>query len=127
MSCAFSLGYNDAVDFFFPQDDLQRLGPEETRIQSLDIEPYPDGERVRVSLQITPFVVRPYIEITVTDAGGNEVATASVVEPMSWKLELTMHLRGASTNPFTVEARLFYPDGPRPEPISKVFRVPAQS
>ncbi|MFH1183654.1 MAG: hypothetical protein V1755_01265 [Chloroflexota bacterium] len=114
------------MDFFFPQDDLQRLAPEETRIQSLEVDPYPDGERVRVDLHLTPFQVRPHIEVTLRDANGDEVAAASIVEPMSWKLELTMHLRGASANPFTVEARLYYPDGPQVEPVFRVFEVLSQ-
>lgn len=111
------------MDFFFPEGDLQRVAPEDTRIQSLEVDPYPDGERVRVSIGITPFRVRPHIEVTLSDAHGDEVASASIVEPMSWKLEMTMHLRGASASPFTVEARLFYPDGPQSEPVSKVFEV----
>jgi hypothetical protein len=114
------------MDFFFPADDLERLAPEQTRIQSLDVQPYPDGERLRVNLQMTPFQVRPHLEVTLTDASGAEVATASIIEPMSWKLELTMHLRGASAGPFTLQARLFYPEGPQPAPVSTVFEVPAK-
>ena len=126
MSCVCSLDYNDRMDFFFPQDDLQRLAPEETRIESLEVEPYPDGQRVRVSLKMTPFQQRPHIEISVADASGAEVSAASIVEPMSWNLELTMHLRGASAGPFRMEARLFYPDGPQPPPISHVFEISPQ-
>lgn len=111
------------MDFFFPEDDLQRMTPEETHITSLTAEPYPDGERVRVNLEITPFQTRPYIEILMTDAGGSEVATASIVEPMAWKLEFTMHLRGAKNGPFIVEAKLFYPEGPRAEPVTRTFEV----
>src|SRR5512139_85740 len=98
------------MDFFFPADDLERVPPERTRLESVEAVPYPDGERVRVNLRITPFLVRPYIEIAVHDGAEHEVAAASVVEPMSWNLELTLHLRGASAGPFTVEARLYYPD-----------------
>ena len=111
------------MGFFFPEDGLQRLPPAETRILALDVHPYPDGERVRVDLKLTPFETRPYIEVTVTDVSGDEVATASIVEPMTWQLEFTLHLRGATRSPFTVEARLFYPDGPQAEPVTRVFEV----
>ena len=62
------------MDFFFPEDDLQRMTPEETHITSLTAEPYPDGERVRVDIGMTPFQTRPYLEVTLTDANGGEVA-----------------------------------------------------
>jgi hypothetical protein len=111
------------MDFFFPEDDLQRMTPEETHITSLTAEPYPDGERVRVDIEITPFQKRPYIEVLLTDAANEEVATASIVEPMGWKLEFTLHLRGAQGSPFKLEARLFYPDGPHAEPVTRSFEV----
>ncbi len=111
------------MDFFFPEDDLQRMTPEETHITSLTAEPYPDGERIRVNIEMTPFQTRPYIEVTLTDVQGSEVATASIVEPMGWKLEFTMHLRGAKGSPFKIEARLFYPDGPQDKPVAQTFDV----
>ena len=121
MGRAFLRCYNTGMGFFFPEDDLQRMTPEETRITSLAAEPYSDGRRVRVNIEMTPFQIRPYLEVALTDANGAEVATASIVEPMAWKLEFTMHLRGASASPFKIEARLFYPDGPQAEPVNTVF------
>jgi hypothetical protein len=118
-------GYNTRMDFFFPEDDLNRLVPEETRITSLTAEPYPDGERVRVNIEMTPFQKRPHLEVTITGAGGEEVATASIVEPMGWKLEFTMHLRGSQDSPFKIEARLYYPDGPQPAPVIATFDAKA--
>jgi hypothetical protein len=111
------------MGFFFPEDGLKRVPPEDTRISALDAEPYPDGERLRVNLKMTPFETRPYIEVTLTDAHGDEVAAASIVEPMNWQLEFTLHLRGATASPFTITAHLFYPDGPHAEPVTKVIEV----
>ena len=111
------------MDFFFPEDNLQRATPEETRITSLSAEPYPDGERVRVDLEMTPFQRRPHIEVTLNDANGDEVASVSIVEPMSWKLEFTLHLRGANASPFKLEAKLFYPEGPQAAPVTHSFEV----
>jgi hypothetical protein len=124
MPRTFLLGYNVWMGFFFAEDDLERASPEETRILAVEAEPYPDGERVRVNIRMTPFLTRPHIEVTVTDMHGDEVATASIVEPMGWNLEFTMHLRGATGSPFRIESRLFYPDGPQSLPVSQVFEVP---
>ncbi|MEW6402096.1 MAG: hypothetical protein AB1649_09865 [Chloroflexota bacterium] len=104
------------MDFFFPEDNLNRATPEETKIKELSAQPYPDGYRLHVHLEITPFQKRPHIEVTITDADGEEVASTSIVEPLSWKLEFTMHVRGELRNPYLLEAKLFYPDGPTAEP-----------
>ena len=111
------------MDFFFPEDSLSRMTPEETKILSLRAEPYPDGYRLRVNIEITPFQKRPHIEATLTDGNGEEIASTSLIEPMTWKLEFTMHIRGELNNPYTLEARLFYPDGPAAQTKSFTFDV----
>lgn len=111
------------MEFFFPEDNLSRTVPEETKINSLSAQPYPDGRRLRVNLEVTPFQKRPYIEVTLNDSSGAEVASASIVEPMSWKLEFTMHIRGELKNPYMLNARLYYPDGPSQEPLNYSFDV----
>lgn len=110
---------------FIPPEDLsKRARPEETHILNMEATPYPDGRRVRLNLEITPFQVRPHIEIWVTNAEGDEVASASIIEPMSWKVELTLHLRdGGGHNPYTAEALLFYPDGPQDAPRTLTFEA----
>ena len=97
--------------------------PEETRITSLTAQPYSDGYRLRVNIEMTPFQKRPHLEVELTDADGEEVASSSIVEPLSWKIEFTMHIRGELRNPYTLEARLFYPDGPSAEARTFQFRV----
>jgi hypothetical protein len=112
------------MDFFFPEDNLQRMVPEETRITSLTAQAYPDGYRVRCNIEITPYQKRPHIEVTLNDADGVDVASTSIVEPMSWKLEFTLHIREEELkNPYTLEAKLYYPDGPSQEPVAFSFDV----
>lgn len=112
------------MDFFFPEDNLARMVPEETHITALSAEAWLDGRRLRVNLEITPFQKRPYIEVTLNDAHGEEIASTSIVEPLSWKLEFTMHIRGELNNPYTLNARLYYPeDGPSDEPRQFSFDV----
>ena len=112
------------MEFFFPEDNLTRAVPEETRITSITAEPWPDSRRVRVNLEITPFQKRPHIEVSLVNGEGQEVATTSIVEPMSWKIEFTLHIRGGRVNPFTLTVRLFYPDGPTDETRPLTFEVP---
>ena len=103
--------------------------PEETSITSLSAEPYPDGRRLHVNIAVTPFQKRPYIEVTLNNAAGDEIASTSIVEPLTWKMEFTMHLRGEIDNPYTLHARLYYPEGPSQEPLAYSFDVqppPAQ-
>ena len=114
------------MEFFFPEDNLNRMTPEETRIDSLSVQPYPDGQRLRVNIEITPFQKRPYLEFVLRDSAGEEAASVSMVEPLSWNLEFTMHLRGELNNPYTLEARLFYPEGPAAEPKTIAFDVEPQ-
>ena len=111
------------MDFFLPEDHLQRATPEETRITSLTAQPYPDGYRLRVNIEMTPFQKRPHLEVVLSDADHEEVASSSIVEPLGWKIEFTMHIRGELNNPYTLEARLFYPEGPVTEPQTFTFEV----
>lgn len=111
------------MDFFFPEDQLQRMTPEETHITSLTAQPYPDGYRLHVNIEMTPFQKRPHLEVLLNDSNGDEVASTSIVEPLGWKIEFTMHIRGELKNPYTLEAILFYPDGPTTEPQTFKFDV----
>jgi hypothetical protein len=61
--------------------------------------------------------------VTLNDSNGDEVASTNIVEPMSWKLEFTMHIRGELNNPYALSARLYYPDGPANEPLIYSFDV----
>jgi len=111
------------MDFFFPEDNLNRLVPEETNITSLSAQPYPDGYRLHVNIEMTPFQKRPHIEVLLRDADGEEVASSTIVEPLNWKIEFTMHIRGELNNPYTIEAKLYYPDGPSQAPRTFAFDV----
>ena len=111
--------------FFFP--DLEEINnskvpPEEVRIENLSGEAYADGRRVRVNLDMTPFQVRPHADIVLLNPQGEPAANISIIEPMSWKLEFTLHLREARQDGnYTLMARIFYP--PRDEEDPKLFRL----
>jgi hypothetical protein len=110
------------VDIFFQDPNEIRLPPDEVRIRDLRAQTLPDGRRVHVYLEVDPFQKRPSAELTISDVAGNRLATASVIESMTRKMELTMHLRGreASVEPtqeggYTLQVVLFYL-APLPKP-----------
>lgn len=112
------------MEFFLPTlpENLSRTQPETTRILSLQARPYEDCRRILVKMDITPFEKRPHIEVSLRDAQGQEISAASFIEPMAWNLEFTLHLRKQpSAGDLTLEARLFYPEGPAAEPVITRF------
>ena len=97
------------MDIFFLEPDEIPLPPEEVRIRTLRAELRPDGIRVRLYLEVDPFQKKPNADIVITDPTGVVAADASIIEPMTRKMELTMHLRGdLPAGQYSVHARLYY-------------------
>ena len=67
---------------------------EDVRFGEVSVRPYGDGRRVKVNFALTPFLERPSVNIAVTNALGNEVASMSLIEAMDTEFEFTVHLRG---------------------------------
>ena len=92
-------------------DDLEG-GPrsrEEVRLNELGLFVYEDRRRVAVGFNLTPFLERPSILVRVTSAGGEEVATLSVIEAMQPNFNLTLHLRDdGAGDPYQLEAIIYY-------------------
>jgi hypothetical protein len=100
------------MEFFINDPNFPRLAPADTRLVGLTATPDPDGRRIRVNLEITPFQQRPEIEIALTDPAGNLITSTIIIEPVSWKLELTLHIRkpGPTNEKYTLSATLLYPE-----------------
>ena len=122
---------SDDLEFFFPELNPAENGvvpqpPEAMRILELKAEPVADGgpTRVRVYIEVTAFQQRPYLEVTLSDAQGNEVASASIIEPMQRKNVFTMHVRGTQQNgSFRLATRLFYPEKPDSDTRQIEFQI----
>jgi len=100
------------MDIFFQEPSAVPLPPSEVRIKDLRAEPWPDGQRVRVFLEITPFQKRPNGELVIVNAQGEEVASIDIIEAMSPRMEFTMHLRPLQrAGVYTLTATVFYPRG----------------
>ena len=85
------------------------LPPSDVRIRNLSMDPYPDGKRLRLNLELTPFQKPPSGEILITDLLGNPVASASLIEVIDAQMQLTLHLRTSEPQgQFTAHVIIFY-------------------
>jgi hypothetical protein len=111
---------SDEFEFFFPELDPAEEGnlpvpPEEMRFKEVRVEPVLDNGpiRLRVYVETSPFTQRPYLEVTLFNQQGDEISSASVIEPMQRKNVFTLHVRGGQkSGKFSLQARLFYPEKP---------------
>ncbi len=96
------------MDLFFADPSEIPLPPEEVRLRDVTVEPYPDGRRVRVTLDMDPFQQRPNADLVVFDAQGARAAAASIIESMARKMALTLHIRTPQPGKYTLQVVLFY-------------------
>ena len=99
------------MEFFINDPNIVRYPPAEIHLLDLRTNSDPDGKRLRVALDLTPFQQRLNLELDLKDSAGNEVASASIIEPVGWKLDLTLHIRktGSINGKYTLSASLSYP------------------
>jgi len=97
------------MDIFFRDPNEIPLPPEEVRLSALKAEPWPDGRRVRIYLEVDPFQKRPSADLIITNAAGDEVARANILETISRKMEINMHLREDKPGgEYNVQAVVYY-------------------
>ncbi|MCB9435749.1 MAG: hypothetical protein H6673_01990 [Anaerolineales bacterium] len=100
------------ISFFEPGDVPQP--PDKVKITHLTATPVADGWRVKIDVHVTPFQLRPNLEIALVREGDNPVpvSTLSIVETMHPRMEFTMHVRGV-TEPwghYRLHAMVYYRD-----------------
>lgn len=109
------------MDIFFNDPNDVPLPPDQIEIRELSAKPNPDGSRMLVNFEITPFQERPNIELSLNNQAGKEVASVSVVEAIENRMEFTLHVREPQPyGPGTLSMQVFYtdlstldqPDGP---------------
>lgn len=82
----------------------------EVRIKEVRVEPTADAQRVAVWVELTPFIERPNIDITLW-RGEEEVRSLSVVATMQHQMQVTLHLpRHDPVGAYEVQVDLVYED-----------------
>lgn len=80
---------------FITDPELAPRPREEIEITDFQAEPYPDGRRLHLDIEMTPFAPadRPSLEITAVDSKGRPISSVSVIDSMQRRLSLTMHFK----------------------------------
>lgn len=117
------------MDYFNIDPDEQLLPPNEIRLVSLKAEPYPDGQRIHVRLQLTPFQQPPCLELTLVDSQGIDAGSVSIIEPPHKNEEITMHIRNSikASGKFILTARIYYPEIEDQDTLSIEINIPDKS
>jgi hypothetical protein len=103
------------MDIFFQDPSETPLPPDEVRIRVLRAEPWSDGRRVKVYLEVDPFQKRPNLDGFILNEEGEVVSDISLIETMTRKMEFNMHLREEkSASSYTLRFILYY-TSPLPE------------
>ena len=104
------------MDIFFPDPNDPPRPPEEVRLRSLRAEPWPEGGRIKVYLELTPFQKRPSAEVRLIDPVDTVAAQVSIVETFSHKLEFNLHLLPDSpAGKYTLDVTVYYQELPTQE------------
>lgn len=104
------------MDIFFTNLNEVPLPPAEVRIRALRAEPWPDGRRVRVFMEVDPSQKKPSADLVILNELGEEVAAASIIENVIRHVEVTLHLRGAQAgDTYTLQASLYFASLPEPD------------
>ncbi|NLX10224.1 MAG: hypothetical protein GXY36_11250 [Chloroflexi bacterium] len=105
-----------SFDLFIQNND-NLLPRGDVRIVQVVAQPSPEGRRVRVGVEITPFREQPNLEIAILSADGRAVASTSVIALMHFKVEFNLHLRGVddSAGDYIVRVQLYYEDAAEPQ------------
>ncbi len=113
------------MNYFLQDPNEIRLPPEQVRLTKVLVMPQPTGKQVRVLIELTPFMKRPNIEVSINRPSGPEVSHTTILETMQHKLEFTMHMREAvPDDELTMQIKVYYQKLPEPSDTSTEVPLP---
>lgn len=96
------------INFFEP--DAIPQPKEQVKIEHLETFVHEDRWRVKATIHITPFQVRPNLAIVLLTEEMEVVSELSVIETMHAKMEFTLHIRNVAdpAGDYVLKVRLYY-------------------
>jgi hypothetical protein len=96
------------IEFF--DDPLK--GPasrEDVRIKRIGLFIHDGSRRLTFGLELTPFLERPSIEVSISNAAGEAAGALTVIESMTYNFSLIIHLRDGEVNdPYMLTTTIYY-------------------
>lgn len=94
---------------FFDDPQQQPRGREDVRMEQIGLYVHPDERRVTFGLKLTPFLERPSIQVEITNGDNQPAGALSVIETLTTKFSLIIHLRDERVNnPYQLTATVYY-------------------
>lgn len=94
---------------FFDDPEQQPKKREDVRIKQLGLFVHEGGRRVTFGLELTPFLERPSIQVTIRNGSGEPAGALTVIETLTTNFSLIIHLRDAQVdNPYELTATIYY-------------------
>ncbi|MEO0564097.1 MAG: hypothetical protein AAF125_18475 [Chloroflexota bacterium] len=95
---------------FFNGSNHEPQPRENIKIESVNVTPYPDGQRLHIQVDVTPFRERPNLMLVIHNENDDIVSELNIIETMHFNMEFTMHLRGIDEpeGAYSLTAELFY-------------------
>jgi hypothetical protein len=113
------------MELFFQDPNVVRLPPEDVRLVDVRVTPQAQSGRVKVYLELTPFLKRPDINLKVTSPSGIDAAQTTILETMLTRLEVTLHLRQPEKgSEYILATILYYQKLPQPGDEGVEFQLP---
>ena len=94
---------------FFDDPHDRPVMREDVRLIDIQIEVAPDGRRVALDLELTPFIERPSIDLLLENERGERAGALTIIETMNHRVGVVVHLRDKSpTAVYNLSATVYY-------------------
>jgi hypothetical protein len=94
---------------FFDDPLRQPKAREDVRIKQIGLFVHDDARRVSFGLELTPFLERPSIQVSITNGKGEVAGALTVIETMTPNFSLIIHLRDeVAYDPYELTVEIYY-------------------
>ncbi|MEM7800491.1 MAG: hypothetical protein AAF633_14950 [Chloroflexota bacterium] len=96
------------IQFFDESDHTPRMR-EDVRLLRTRLEVAPEGKRVAIDFELTPFIERPTIELRLFDDEQRPAGLLKIIETLDTFNRVVMHLRDSqTTSHYTFNIRVYF-------------------